>query len=79
MDYSAHILAHLLDEADTINAKFVWQRLPEDFDSNPVLKQLNEVSINLSKSKYEEAFEGLSKKIPEGKGSEGVESLRMLV
>ena len=61
MDYAAHVLAHLLDDADTINAKFVWQRVPEDWQKDPTLKQLNEVAINLSKSAYEEAFDGLSK------------------
>ena len=30
LDYTAHVLIHLLDNADTVNAKFVCQRVPED-------------------------------------------------
>ena len=28
-DYTAHLLAHVIDGSDTVNAKFLFQRVPE--------------------------------------------------
>ena len=48
---------HLLDDADTINAKFLWQRVPDAYKTKDAgLKQVNDAAIALSKSKYEAAL-----------------------
>lgn len=28
-DYTAHLLIHLIDDSDTVNAKFLFMRVPE--------------------------------------------------
>ena len=38
-DYATHVLVHLLDDADTLNAKFLWQRVAEPLRADAGLKQ----------------------------------------
>ena len=38
-DYAAHVLVHLLDNADTLNAKLLFQRVPEPLRADVGLKQ----------------------------------------
>ena len=64
-DYTAHVLVHLLDDADTINVKFLMQRVPEAMLTKDAgLKQVCDATIALSKSQYEAALGLLDTQIP---------------
>ena len=56
LDYTAHVLVHLLDDADTINAKFLWQRVPDPMKKDAGLKQVFDATTALSKSQFEAAL-----------------------
>ena len=55
-DYTAHVLVHLLDDADTLNAKFLWQRVPEPLRADVGLKQAMATVEHLANSRYGEAL-----------------------
>ena len=55
-DYAAHVLVHLLDDADTLNAKFLWQRVAEPLRADAGLKQAMATVEALDNSKYGEAL-----------------------
>ena len=59
-DYAAHILIHLLDNADTLNAKLLFQRVPEPLQADLGLKQAMQSVENLANSKYGEALKLLA-------------------
>ena len=64
-DFTAHVLVHLLDDADTINVKFLMQRVPEEILTKDAgLKQVCDATIALTKSQYEVALGLLDKPIP---------------
>jgi len=60
IDFAMHIYMHLVDGADTINARFVWKRAPEDKKKSKALMQAWSVVKAIRKSLYADAFQLLN-------------------
>ena len=56
-DYTAHLLMHLIDGNDTVNAKFLYQRVPESISrQNQAFIRVWSVVSALSKSEFGNAI-----------------------
>ena len=57
VDFAAHIYMHLIDNADTVNARFVWKRVTEGLaKKSKALTQAWNVAKAIKKSDFGAAF-----------------------